>query len=118
VALTQDESGFLEASIAFQEARQSEEEARRQRELETARQLVDTEKARAETESKRAEEQAHAARRLRQRAFMLIGVLVIAVILAVAAALFGRDASRNADLAVTREAEALAAAENWQPHQP
>jgi WD40 repeat protein/energy-coupling factor transporter ATP-binding protein EcfA2 len=111
LALAQGETEFLSRSIDAREGRRSAEEARRQRELEAARKLADTEKARAEIESRRAEEQANAASRLRQRALMLGGVLIIAVGLAVAAAILGQDARRNADLAATREAEAVANAE-------
>jgi WD40 repeat protein/serine/threonine protein kinase/DNA-binding SARP family transcriptional activator len=111
VALTGEEKEFLEASIAAREARQAEEEARRQRELETAQKL-------AETEHERAEEQARAAGRLRRRAVFLAGALVVAALLAAAAVFFARQsndnaavAENNANLASTREAEALAESE-------
>lgn len=110
IALTEAESEFLSMSVAARQARRAEREDRRRRELETARKLAETEKARAETESRRAEEQAEAARRLRQRALLLAGVLVLTVALAIAAALFGGQANRNATLARSRE---LAAAANF-----
>jgi WD40 repeat protein/serine/threonine protein kinase/two-component SAPR family response regulator len=110
IALTQDENAFLEASIGARKARQAAEEARRHQELKTAQKLAETEKARAEAEFGRAEEQASTARRLRQRAIGLAIVLVIAVGLAVLALVFGRASSRNAALAATREAEAVASA--------
>ena len=107
VALTHQEQGFLSASQAARQQRQAAEETRRRRELETARQL-------AETERERAEEQAKANRRLRQRAFLLAAALIVAAILAVLASGASRRASENAlaaqsnaELASTREAEAL-----------
>jgi WD40 repeat protein/serine/threonine protein kinase/DNA-binding SARP family transcriptional activator len=96
IALSRNESDFLAASIAARDARRSEEETRRQRELETARKLAEAEKARAE-------DQARAATDLRKRAYLLAGILVVALLLAVAAILFGRESNRNADLAATRE---------------
>ncbi|MGB3715042.1 MAG: protein kinase [Candidatus Promineifilaceae bacterium] len=111
VALTQDEGAFLRRSIAAREARRDEEEARRRRELETAQKL-------AKTEHARAEEQAKSAGRLRKRAFLLLGALVVAAVLAIAAIFFANqsgqnadEALANADLATTREAEALAETE-------
>jgi len=108
VALTRQEHLFLDASLAAREQQRAEEQARQQRELETARQL-------AETERKRAEEQTEAAQRLRRRALFLVGALVIAAILAVAAVINGNRATQNANdardnlaLAVSREAEAIA----------
>ncbi|MDX1616298.1 MAG: protein kinase [Candidatus Promineifilaceae bacterium] len=103
LALTEQENDFLDASLAARQSRREAEEARRRRELEVARQLADTEKARAEAESGRAEEQARAAHRLRRRAYILVGVLALAVVMALAAILFGRDARINASLAQSRE---------------
>ncbi|MGD2048296.1 MAG: protein kinase, partial [Chloroflexota bacterium] len=115
IALTGDETAFLQASIRARQVRQADEEARRQQELETARQLAETEKARAEIESKRAEEQANAAQRLRRRAVFLVGALVIAAILAVIAIVNGNraatrqvEAETEAFARATAEAEALA----------
>jgi WD40 repeat protein/energy-coupling factor transporter ATP-binding protein EcfA2 len=112
VALTQDESAFLQSSITAREARLEEEGARRRRELETAQQL-------AETEHARAEEQAQSAGRLRKRAALLAGALVVAAVLAIAAVFFANQSSQNADealanadLAATREAEALVLADS------
>jgi WD40 repeat protein len=104
IALTQGERAFLQASVEAREERQAQEEARRQRELETVQQL-------AETERQRAEEQAQAAGRLRQRAVYLGMAAVVAVLLAVAAFGFSRQSQQNADLAATRESEAVANAE-------
>ncbi|MFQ5419905.1 MAG: hypothetical protein ACE5EY_06035, partial [Anaerolineae bacterium] len=101
VALTEDERPFLHSSLTARNQRQAEEEARRQRELETAQQL-------AQEQTRRAEEQAQSAQSLRQRALFLTGALVVAAVLAVAAFGFARSSTNNANLANTREAEALA----------
>ena len=101
VALTASEHEFLQNSVAARDQRHAEEEARRQRELETAQQLADE-------QTQRAEEQAQSAQSLRQRALFLTGALVIAAILAVAAFSFARSSANNANLASTREAEAIA----------
>jgi WD40 repeat protein len=110
VALTDSERTFLVTSVAAREAQESDEEARRQRELETARKLAETEKARAETESKRAKEQRGAARRLRWLAFVLAGVLVVAVGLAFFA-VEGRAKAEGLTL-ITRSRELAAEANN------
>lgn len=99
--MTTEEQAFLDASLAARTARRGEEEARRQRELETAQKL-------AQTERQRAEEQAQAAQRLRQRAAFLAGALVVAAILAIMAFTFARAANENAGLALERQAEAQA----------
>ena len=72
----------------------------------------------AETEHARAEEQALSAQFLRQRAYILGGVLVLALLLAGLAMVFARQsnqnetvAQENAALASTREMEALAEAQ-------
>jgi len=92
VALTQQELNYLDASIEERDKREIEESERQQRELETAKKLAETEKARAEEQS------AHA-RRLRQRAWALTGVLGIAIILAFLATSFARTANTNLDVA-------------------
>jgi WD40 repeat protein/serine/threonine protein kinase len=112
IAMTESERKFLETSIAWRAERQAGEEARRQEELKTAQKLAETEKARAETEEKRAEEQALAAGGLRRRAYILTGALVISAVLAIAAIFFAQQSGQNADLAATREAEALTEADN------
>ncbi|MDX1417646.1 MAG: hypothetical protein R3293_25810, partial [Candidatus Promineifilaceae bacterium] len=110
VVLTHEEQSFLDAGRSAQQSRWAAEEARRRQELETARKL-------AETERRRAEEQALSNRRLRQRAFALALALIIAAILAILANSAGRRANENAraaqssaDLAATREAQALSEA--------
>ena len=102
IVLTADEQRFLNASIEAREHREAEKETRRQRDLKQAQLL-------AETERQRAEEQSAAAGRLRQTAMLLAGALAIAGVLAVAAFVFGRSATNNANLAATRETEAVVA---------
>lgn len=104
--LNQQEQDFLEASREAAEREQSEREATRQRELDAAKQLAETEQGRAEAESQRAEserqraeEQGFSAKRLRRRAWILAGVLVLALALAGVAVVFGRQASVNYNLA-------------------
>ncbi|MGD2079009.1 MAG: hypothetical protein PVH18_11540, partial [Chloroflexota bacterium] len=103
VALTGDEQAYLQASLAARETRLAQEEARLQRELETAQKL-------AQTEHARAEEQAQAAGRLRQRAVLLAGALVIAAVLAIAALFFARQSNQNEAAAVV-EADQRATAQ-------
>ncbi|MBK8906158.1 MAG: protein kinase [Anaerolineaceae bacterium] len=100
VALTAEEHHFLQTSITARDERHATEEARRQRELETAKQL-------AKEQTRRAEEQAQAARSLRKRALFLTGALILAAILAILATSFANSSSNNAELAASREAEAL-----------
>ena len=116
IALTTDEQHYLDASIAARTTSQAEEAARQRRELEQAQTLAETERQRSEEATLRAEEQTASASRLRQRAMLLAGALVIAGILAVAAFIFGNRATENAtlaqdnaNLAATREADAVSA---------
>ena len=99
VALTQTEREYLEAGIAERDRRESEESARQQRELENAQKLAATERARAE-------EQAHSVKRLRQRAFLLVGALAVAVVAAIFAGMYAR---RNSELAAQNASVAYAA---------
>jgi WD40 repeat protein/serine/threonine protein kinase/DNA-binding SARP family transcriptional activator len=103
LALTQKEQAYLTASQAAKRDRQIAEEVRQQRELETVQQL-------ANTERRRAEEQAGANRRLRWRALMLAGALIVATILAVLANSASRRASESA-IAAQTEADQRATAE-------
>jgi len=100
VALTAGEHAFLQSSITAREEKISAEEERRQRELETAQRLVETERLRAD-------EQAESAQGLRKRAFALAGVLVIAILFAIAAATFANQSQDNANVAATRQVEAV-----------
>ncbi|HEY83786.1 MAG TPA: PQQ-binding-like beta-propeller repeat protein, partial [Chloroflexi bacterium] len=87
--LTETEQSFIQAGLDLRERRAAEREAQRQRELEAAQKL-------AETEHRRAEEQTQAAGRLKRGTFLLAGVSVIAVILAVIAFAARSTAQREA----------------------
>jgi WD40 repeat protein len=103
--LSQTDREFL---AACQEQRAREEEARaaaereRQLKLEAAEQL-------AEAERRRAEEQAKAAGRLRRRAYILAGVLALAVLMAVLAFFAWQQAQVNARNANIQRSTAQAA---------
>ncbi len=105
MALTSNESAFLQASIVAREEQQMAEEARHQRELETAQQL-------AATEHQRAEEQVAAAQNLRRRAMYLGLALVVAVVLAGVAVFAGLQAVDSADTAVANANSAATAEAN------
>ena len=94
--LNAQEKAFLDASQEMAIREETEREAQRQRELEAAQRL-------AEAEKQRAEEQTKNAAKLRQRAWLLTGVLGLAIGLAVAAILLGQQASQRASLATSRE---------------
>ena len=104
VALTEAERGYLAASLVARKARRAAEEARRQAEIDTAQKL-------AETERRRADEQSRTARRLRLGAALLTVALGVAAVLAFLALNFAQSSARSAELAVTREGEALANAQ-------
>ena len=104
VVLTETERACLASGLAARAARRTAEETRRQAEIDTAQKL-------AEAERRRADEQSRTARRLRLRAALLAAALGIAAILAFLALNFARASSRSAELAATREQEALANAE-------
>jgi WD40 repeat protein/class 3 adenylate cyclase len=97
--LNAQEQVFLEASQEATLREQAEREAQRQRELDAARKVAEAERQRADAERQRAEEQGRSAQRLKRRAWQLAGVLVLALILAGAAILFGRQANANFQLA-------------------
>jgi WD40 repeat protein/transcriptional regulator with XRE-family HTH domain len=97
------EHDFLAASIAASERESAEREAQRQRELEAVqiaaeaqRQRAEAERERAESETKRAEEQLRTAEQLRRRAFYLAGAFTVALIMALTALFFGRQAREAA----------------------
>ncbi len=113
---------FLEASQTAQQAR---EEAQHQRELATARKLAEIEaerareaEARRQAEEQRAQEaeariqdKVVAMAQLRERALLLAGLGIVAVILAFVAGVLGVQASRNADRANDESTRALANAQ-------
>jgi WD40 repeat protein len=78
------------------------EEARRQKELDDARKL-------AESQRLRAEEQTRSAARLRQRAMYLVAALGVALLLGIAASVFGVQSNQNAAEARRNAATAQAA---------
>ena len=96
VALTEQERAFLNASIHERDRRTLEEHTRQERELENLQKL-------AETEKQRAEEQTRSSDQLRKRAVYLTGAFVIALIMAVAALFFARQAQTTSRLATARE---------------
>ena len=100
VALILDERTYLDASLQERQRMQDEEQARQQRELEAARKLT-------EAERQRAEDQSRATKRLRRRAWVLVGMVSIGVILAIIAVLFAQQARKNANNAHKAEAGAL-----------
>ena len=108
VALTTDERAYLEASIVERDRQQAAEVDRQQRELAAARQLAETERARADLEQRRAEEQTQSANRLRlrNRALAVAGALV--TVAAIAAIIFGGQATVNATRADQNAAQAQA----------
>jgi len=83
--LNESERVFLTASIEQEHHDTLQREVQRQRELEAAQKLAESEH--------------RAASRLRQRAFYLAGAFVLAVVLAVIAFVFSRQATANAKLA-------------------
>ena len=96
VALTQDEKAYLDTSIAERDRREAQEQSRQQRELENAQKL-------AETERQRAEEQTQSASQLRKRSYYLTGAFAIALVMAVAAIFYSRQAQISSQLATSRE---------------
>jgi WD40 repeat protein/transcriptional regulator with XRE-family HTH domain len=102
VALTPEESAFLEASIAERERQTDIERKHKEQEIAMLRQI-------AEAEKNRAEAQTRAVGQLRRRAWALALVLIIAGALAVVAIVLGQRATQNAAEAQANftQAEAL-----------
>jgi WD40 repeat protein/DNA-binding SARP family transcriptional activator len=99
--LSDAEKAFVEEGLALRELRAVEREEQRQRELEAARAL-------AAEQKKRAEEQTRSAGRLKQRALLLAGASVLAVILAFAAFYAFRQANQSAHSAQVASTQAVA----------
>ena len=97
--LNELERAFLATSLAQEQDEEQERERQRQRELAAAQEL-------AEEQAERAKEQSHSARKLRRRALLLAGALVLTLIAAVAAGALARS---NATLAAQNAASAAAA---------
>jgi DNA-binding beta-propeller fold protein YncE len=85
VALTHEERAYLDTSIAEREKQAEAEQARQRRELEAARKLAETER--------------QSAVRLRTRNRVITAVGVLAILAAIVAAMFGRQANANFQLA-------------------
>ena len=109
------EQGYIDACIQLREDIKAKEEAQRIRELKQARKLATEAEARREAEAQRAQEaelreqeQAQAATNLRKRFYMILAVGVVAIILAFAAAGFGVQSSRNAEIAANNASTANA----------
>src|SRR5512142_660436 len=97
------EREFLAASMEAVERDVREREAQRQREVESAQKLAEAQKQRAEMENQRAEEQVRTSAQLLKRAYYLTGALVIALVMAVAAIFFGKQAQTASRHATSRE---------------
>jgi WD40 repeat protein len=95
------EREFLDASVQLQAQEEVAREAQRRRELESAQQL-------AQAAELRAQEQASATRRLKQRARLLAGVGLVALILAVIAGVAWLQSNRSAQEARVARATAVA----------
>jgi WD40 repeat protein/class 3 adenylate cyclase len=106
-ALNPLEREFLAASRELAEREAAEREAQRQRELEAARALAAEQEKRADAERRRAQEQAHSAGRLRRRALLLAGAMVVAVILAALAFVAFRQADESANAAQVASTQAV-----------
>jgi WD40 repeat protein/DNA-binding SARP family transcriptional activator len=113
--LSDTEIAFVYASVEMREYRLQQQEERHRRELEAAQKLAEAEEQRAQEAEKRAREQAQAAARLRQRAILLTGIGIIAVVLAVFAGLQWRQA--NLQRVAAQQAEAVAEEERDQSQQ-
>jgi transcriptional regulator with XRE-family HTH domain len=99
--LNASERAFLEASMEQEEHDALEREAQRQRELEAAQKLAET--------------QSRASKQLKQRAIILTGAFVLAIVLAGVAVFLGTqanenalEAQQNAEYATSRELAAAA----------
>jgi WD40 repeat protein/class 3 adenylate cyclase len=88
-ALTQVERAFVGASVAAEQREELARKEQQERELQAAQRAADAERLRAE-------EQTEAARRLRRRAVVLAGAVVLAIGLGAAAAIFAGQASEQA----------------------
>ena len=105
----------MQASIAAKEAAERERELAHQRELEQARALAEEQRERAESERDWAEYQTQSAAKLRQRAWMLGLITVVALLLAALAVWLGNVATTQRNEAEENSATAIAAdvSPNW-----
>ena len=110
------EQEFLVASRGLEEREAAEREATRQRELEAAQQVAAAAQRAALAEQQRAEAQARSVRQLRRRAIYLSGALVVALVAALAAVVFGQRANvsalqANQNLSTAQAAQATSQSE-------
>ncbi|HSR34271.1 MAG TPA: CHAT domain-containing protein, partial [Anaerolineae bacterium] len=108
LALNEQEQAYVAACVELRDCEARQREEQRQRELKLAQERAAEAEARREAEEKRAEEQARAAASLRKRALMLAGVLILALIAAVAAGAFWWRSAVKEQEAVAAEATAIA----------
>lgn len=108
--LNEREQAFIQASQAALAASVREKEAMRQRELEQARALAKEQERLAKSERQWAEFQAQTAAKLRQRAWLLTGIVVIALLCAAAAAWFALRTNWESTRAEEASKSALAQA--------
>jgi WD40 repeat protein/class 3 adenylate cyclase len=105
--LNYQEQAFLDASRDVVEREEAEREAARQRELKAIQLLADE-------QEQRADEQSRAAKKFKQLALALVGVVVLTLALAGAALFFSQQASINGRIAeqesITARSRELAAA--------
>ncbi len=95
-SLNAGEQSFLEASRQAAEREQQEQENQRLRELETAKKF-------AEIEHQRAEAQIFFTKRLKLRAWLLAGAMIVALLLAGAAITFGIQAQQQTKMSRASE---------------
>jgi hypothetical protein len=115
--LNAQEQAYVDAAISLREREEQEREAQQQRELGAARQLAEEAEARREAEAEarreaeqRVGEQAVAARRLQRRLMIAVGLGVFALLAAIGAFVFFRQAEADRIYAQLQEAAALNAA--------
>ena len=94
--LNELEQEFLNASLELTERELREREALRLRELDAAHKLADSER-------QRAEEQKQTANQLRRRSMYLAAAFVLALIMALTTAFFGRQSQTSSRIASSRE---------------
>ncbi|MCP4376147.1 MAG: CHAT domain-containing protein [bacterium] len=111
--LSKLEQAYVNACVTLRERERAEKEEQQRRELEAARKLAEEAQARqaAEEEARReaehrAEEQAKSTNRLRQRAFALVVVVILALGAAVFALMQQQKAQENEERANIRAEEA------------
>jgi WD40 repeat protein/serine/threonine protein kinase len=103
LSLIDVEQAYIKAGLGARQARQAEEDARQRREFEIIQNL-------AESERQRADEQTQSAARLRKRAYYLVAVLVVLMVVALTAVTLANNNATLADENLAK-ADALATQE-------